>query len=193
MTDIVRCAWVNNYKQNDLMTAYPDNEWGRPFHGDDNQLFELLTLEIFQAGLSWETILNKRANFKAAFANFDVDRVASFTEIDFERLIADAGIIRNQLKIKATINNARVIQAMHHRDENFVDYMWQFTEQQVIDHAIVVMADIPAKNALSEKVAKQMKHDGFKFTGPTSMYSFLQGMGVINDHEINCAFNLNHA
>ncbi|WP_424571754.1 DNA-3-methyladenine glycosylase I [Weissella soli] len=193
MTDIVRCAWVNNYKQNDLMTAYHDNEWGRPFHGDDNQLFELLTLEIFQAGLSWETILNKRANFNAAFANFDVDRVASFTEIDFERLIADAGIIRNQLKIKATINNARVIQAMHHRDENFVDYMWQFTEQQVIDHAIVVMADIPAKNALSEKVAKQMKHDGFKFTGPTSMYSFLQGMGVINDHEINCAFNLNHA
>lgn len=193
MTDIVRCAWVNNYKQNDLMTAYHDNEWGRPFHGDDNQLFELLTLEIFQAGLSWETILNKRANFKAAFANFDVNRVASFTEIDFERLIADAGIIRNQLKIKATINNARVIQAMHHGDENFVDYMWQFTEQQVIDHAIVVMADIPAKNALSEKVAKQMKHDGFKFTGPTSMYSFLQGMGVINDHEINCAFNLNHA
>ncbi len=193
MTDIVRCAWVNNYKQNDLMTAYHDNEWGRPFHGEDNQLFELLTLEIFQAGLSWETILNKRANFKAAFANFDVDRVASFTEIDFERLIADAGIIRNQLKIKATINNACVIQAMHHRDENFVDYMWQFTEQQVIDHAIVVMADIPAKNALSEKVAKQMKHDGFKFTGPTSMYSFLQGMGVINDHEINCAFNLNHA
>ncbi len=193
MTDIVRCAWVNNYKQNDLMTAYHDNEWGRPFHGEDNQLFELLTLEIFQAGLSWETILNKRANFKAAFANFDVDRVASFTEIDFERLIADAGIIRNQLKIKATINNARVIQAMHHRHENLVDYMWQFTDQQVIDHAIVVMADIPAKDALSEKVAQQMKRDGFKFTGPTSMYSFLQGVGVINDHEINCAFNLNHA
>lgn len=193
MTDIVRCAWVNNYKESDLMTAYHDIEWGRPFHGDDNQLFELLTLEIFQAGLSWETIINKRANFNAAFANFDVDRVAGFTETDFTHLIADAGIIRNQLKIKATINNARIIQAMHHRHENFVDYMWQFTDQQVIDHAIVDMADIPAKNALSEKVAKQMKQDGFKFTGPTSMYSFLQGMGVINDHEINCAFNPNHA
>jgi DNA-3-methyladenine glycosylase I len=185
----MRCGWIENYKPNALMTAYHDEEWGRPFAGTDQQLFELLTLEIFQAGLSWETIINKRTNFKTAFANFDVKTVAQFDATDFERLMQDVGIVRNRLKIQATIANAQVILAMQATGKTFVDYMWSFTNGQVVQHNIQKMADIPAQDALSQQVAKQMKRDGFKFTGPVAIYSFLQGMGVINDHEVNCDFN----
>lgn len=184
-----RCVWIENYKPNALMTAYHDEEWGQVFVGTDQQLFELLTLEIFQAGLSWETIMNKRANFSAAFANFDITTVAQFTAEDFNRLMQDAGIVRNRLKIQATIHNAQTILALQARGVSFVDYMWAFTDGQVIDHQIQHMADVPAQDALSQQVAKQMKRDGFKFTGPVAMYSFLQGMGIINDHEQSCAFN----
>lgn len=187
----MRCAWIENYKPNPLMTAYHDEEWGRPFAGSDAALFELLTLEIFQAGLSWETVINKRANFMAAFADFDLPTVANFTDEDVARLMQDAGIIRNRMKIAATINNAQVILALQARGQSFLDYMWAFTAGQTIDHHIDKMSAIPAQDELSQRVAKQMKRDGFKFTGPVAMYSFLQGMGVINDHEVTCEFNPN--
>jgi DNA-3-methyladenine glycosylase I len=173
------------------MTAYHDDEWGVPFQGSDQKLFELLTLEIFQAGLSWETVINKRENFNRAFDQFDIATVAQYGDSDVARLMADAGIIRNRMKIAATIHNAQVILTMQGNGQRFVDYMWTFTAQQVIDHRIQNMADIPAQDELSQRVAKQMKRDGFKFTGPVAMYSFLLGMGIINDQEVDCDYNPN--
>lgn len=185
---VTRCQWITNYRPSETMTAYHDIEWGHPIRADDRLLFELLTLEIFQAGLSWEIALNKRTGLKQAFKNFDLLLVSQMTEQHENRLRQDAAIIRNRLKIAATINNAQAIQRVQTAFGSFANYMWQFTDGEVIDHHVTDVTLIPAQNDLSQKVAKNMKQRGFKFAGPVTIYSFLQGMGVINDHEENCTF-----
>ncbi|EHN58877.1 DNA-3-methyladenine glycosylase I [Oenococcus kitaharae] len=183
-----RCQWLTNYKVWDDMTVYHDNEWGRPSH-NYRYLFELLCLETYQAGLSWEIVLKKRAAFQRAFFNFDIQKVAELTSID--SLMADSGLIRNRLKLQATINNARAVLNTQKQYGSFDNYLWHFTDGQIIDHHITDPVQIPAQNDLSQLVAKQMKKDAFKFTGPVTIYSYLQGAGVINDHEAVCAFNPN--
>lgn len=185
---VTRCQWVANYKPSSTMTAYHDVEWGHPLRDNDQLLFELLTLEIFQAGLSWEISLNKRPGLKRAFNDFDIEAVSQMTADDEETLKNNSEIIRNRLKIAATINNARAIQQVQTEFGSFSDYMWHFTQEQVIDHHITDIGLIPPQNKLSQLVAKDMKKRGFKFAGPVTIYSYLQGMGVINDHEQNCDF-----
>ena len=186
---IKRCEWVSHYSATDMMTKYHDTEWGKPLRDNDVKLFELLTLEIFQAGLSWEISLKKRSGLNEAFFHFDVDRVASMTEADVLRLKQDENIIRNGLKIAATINNARIIQHLQATFGSLSEYLWHFTDNQTINHHITRSSEIVAQNALSQQVAKDMKKQGFKFAGPVTIYSYLQAMGVINDHESTCAFN----
>ncbi|AQN79491.1 MULTISPECIES: DNA-3-methyladenine glycosylase I [Leuconostoc] len=185
---VTRCQWVTHYRPSETMVAYHDVEWGHPIRQDDRLLFELLTLEIFQAGLSWEIALNKRAGLKQAFKNFDLTQVSQMTAQDEAMLRNDATIIRNRLKIAATVNNAHAIKRVQAAFGSFSNYMWQFTNGQVIDHHVTDVALIPAQNELSQSVAKDMKQRGFKFAGPVTIYSFLQGMGVINDHEESCTF-----
>ncbi|MFT8323797.1 DNA-3-methyladenine glycosylase I [Oenococcus sicerae] len=168
------------------MIAYHDEEWGRPSH-NDRDLFELLSLETYQAGLSWEIVLKKRDAFRHAFFNFDIAKVAAMQSI--EPLLLDSSIIRNRLKLAATVNNARAIVKIQQTYASFDNYVWHFVDGQTIDHHIENMAEIPAQNQLSQIVAKRMKQDGFKFTGPVTIYSYLQAVGVINDHEVGCAFN----
>ncbi|WP_338347509.1 DNA-3-methyladenine glycosylase I [Fructobacillus tropaeoli] len=151
-------------------------------------LFELLTLELFQSGLSWRTVLNKRANFKAAFADFDINQVAHFDQQDVEQLLSDAGIIRNRMKIEATINNAQQIQALHHRGETFSDLIWQQTNGQTLDIGVDQDEKIASQNTLSDAFSKQLKKIGFKFVGPVTVESFLQAVGVENAHDLECDF-----
>lgn len=186
--EIMRCQWVANYRPSDTMTAYHDVEWGHPLRHDDQLLFELLTLEIFQAGLSWEISLNKRPGLKQAFKNFDIAAVSEMTAADELALRDNPNIIRNRLKIAATINNAKAILTVQKDFGSFSDYMWHFTDHAVVDHHVTDMALIPAQDSLSQQVAKDMKQRGFKFAGPVTIYSYLQGMGVINDHEEMCSF-----
>lgn len=178
MIIITRCAWVND---NQLMQQYHDHEWGRPCH-DDQKLFELLSLEMMQAGLSWQTVLNKRANFRKAFYNFDVNKVAKMDN-QIGSLMQDAGIIRNHLKINAIINNAKIIQNL---DVSFNEYVWQFVDNKPIKHHYNNHKQIPATDDLAKNMSKQMKKAGFKFAGPVIVYSFMQAAGLVNDHEENC-------
>jgi DNA-3-methyladenine glycosylase I len=180
---IVRCDWISNYPENLAMTRYHDLEWGKESH-DNRYLFEMLSLEGMQAGLSWQTIINKRENFKKAFSDFEVEKVANFGESDFERLMSDAGIIRNRLKIASVINNAKKFLEIG----DFDQYIWSFTDGKIIDHQIVEGSEIPAHNELSDLISKQMKKDGFKFVGGTIIYSYLQAIGMINDHQQKCEF-----
>ncbi|TPR43929.1 DNA-3-methyladenine glycosylase I [Apilactobacillus micheneri] len=178
MIIINRCAWVND---NQLMQQYHDHEWGRPCH-DDQKLFELLSLEMMQAGLSWQTVLNKRANFRKAFYNFDINKVSKMdNQIDL--LMQDAGIIRNRLKINAIINNAKVIQNL---DTSFNDYVLQFVDNKPINHHFNNHKQIPSTDNVAKNMSNQMKKDGFKFAGPIVIYSFMQAAGLVNDHEANC-------
>lgn len=187
---IKRCAWVNNYQYSKLMTDYHDKEWGQPNQYSDSQLFELLTLEVFQAGLSWETSLKRRSAMIIAFYAFNIDRVAEMTEKDILRLKTNSEIINNTLKITATIHNAKIIkQLTSYSFDSFSDYMWSFTDGQVINHHIIDNIDIPSQNELSQLVSKDMKKRGFKFIGPVIVYSYMQAIGIINDHEQNCSFN----
>ncbi|CAK1242303.1 3-methyladenine DNA glycosylase Tag (Tag) [Fructobacillus tropaeoli] len=148
----------------------------------------MLTLELFQSGLSWRTVLNKRANFKAAFADFDINQVAHFDQQDVEQLLSDAGIIRNRMKIEATINNAQQIQALHHRGETFSDLIWQQTNGQTLDIGVDQDEKIASQNTLSDAFSKQLKKIGFKFVGPVTVESFLQAVGVENAHDLECDF-----
>ncbi|UQS84804.1 DNA-3-methyladenine glycosylase I [Apilactobacillus apisilvae] len=174
----MRCGWVDD---NELMKQYHDNEWGRPCH-NDRSLFELLSLEMMQAGLSWKTVLNKRVNFKNAFANFSINEVKNMTD-QVDTLMQDKGIIRNQLKIKAVINNAQVIAGL---PVSFDEYIWKFVDNKTIKHNYKSYKDIPSYDELADKISKQMKSDGFKFVGPVTIYSFMQAAGLVNDHETRC-------
>ena len=180
----MRCSWGNS--KNSLYRKYHDEEWGK-LNLDLTYLYEMLVLESFQSGLSWETILNKRENFRKAFANFDYHKVAKFNEADFESLMQDKGIIRNRLKINAAINNAKVLVKLENNNQTFKQILTKFIPEPIIHHP-KKMEDVPTSNELSNQISKEMKNLGFKFVGPITIYSFLQAVGLINDHIETCSF-----
>jgi DNA-3-methyladenine glycosylase I len=174
-----RCVWAGD---DPLMIAHHDEEWGIPSR-DPVHLFELLTLEGAQAGLSWSTILRKREGYRRAFAGFDVAKVARFTEDDVERLMGDASIVRNRAKIESTISNAQAILAL---DEPFPDLLWRSVGGEPIVNRPRTMADIPAETAESRALSRELKRRGFRFVGPTICYAFMQSAGLVNDHVTSC-------
>jgi DNA-3-methyladenine glycosylase I len=177
-----RCAWVGN---NPLMTEYHDSEWGVPVH-DDQKLFEFLILEGAQAGLTWQTILNKRENYRKAFDGFDPAKVAAYTEDDVARLLADPGIVRNRLKVRAAIGNARAFLEVQREFGLFDRYLWQFVGGQPIKNASRSLSEIPAKTTESDALSKDLLKRGFKFVGSTICYAFMQAVGMVNDHTVDC-------
>ena len=169
-----------------LMMRYHDEEWGVPVH-DDRLLFEFLALEGAQAGLSWQTILRKRENYREAFDGFDPAKIAAYGETDRRRLLANAGIVRNRLKIDATINNAQRLLEVQKEYGSFDRYIWQFTGNQTIRRpGVLTMDNLPAKTAESEAMSKDLKRRGFRFVGPTICYAFMQAVGMVNDHITDC-------
>jgi DNA-3-methyladenine glycosylase I len=178
----IRCAWSGN---NPLMADYHDQEWGVPVH-DDRTLFEFLILEGAQAGLSWQTVLNKRENYRKAFSQFDAKKIARYGEADKARLLANPGIIRNRLKVDATILNAQAFLRVQKEFESFDAYIWQFAGGKPIDHRLESMKDVPARTAESDAMSKDLLKRGFKFVGSTICYAFMQAVGMVNDHEVNC-------
>ena len=173
-----RCAWSQN---DPLMRQYHDEEWGIPVR-DSRTLWEILMLEGFQAGLSWQIILRKREGFRKAFKNFDPKKVAKFTEADILRLMQDEGIIRARAKIAATIAGAQIYLAMEKSGESFSDFLWSFTNGKAIQNT----GPVPVKTELSERISKELKKRGFKFVGPVIVYAFLQAAGIVNDHAPDC-------
>ncbi len=168
------------------MEAYHDEEWGVPVH-DDQLLFEHLTLDSFQAGLSWRTILHKRENFRRAFVGFDPKRIAQFTDNERERLLSDAGIIRNRLKIDATISNARAFLEIVEEFRSFDRYIWAFTDNTtLLASPAHTWEDLPTFNAQSGAMSQDLKARGFKFVGPTICYAFMQAVGMVDDHLVGC-------
>jgi DNA-3-methyladenine glycosylase I len=176
---VARCWWATS---NEDYWAYHDNEWGQVVHGE-RPLFERLTLEAFQSGLSWLTILRKREAFRAAFRGFDAETVAAFGEADFERLMADSSIVRNRLKIRAAVNNAQAVVRL--RDQGGLDELfWSFVPP--VHRPPATSADVPATTAESHALAKALKHHGFGFLGPTTLYAAMQACGLVNDHLAGC-------
>jgi len=167
------------------MIEYHDTEWGVPLH-DEQRLFEFLILEGMQAGLSWNTILNKRENFRRAFAEFDVEKVARFGKREINRLLQDAGIIRNRLKIEAAINNAQRFIEVQKEFGSFDAYIWGFVNGKPIKNAFKSLKELPAKTPLSDAISKDLKQRGFKFVGSTIIYAHLQATGMVNDHTVGC-------
>ena len=180
-----RCEWPGKEEKDRLMIEYHDNEWGTPTH-DDKRLFEYLLLDTFQAGLSWRTILNKRENFRKAFDNFDPVKIAKYTEKDVKRLMNDAGIIRNKLKIFGAIANAQKFLEIQKEFGSFDRYIWQFTNHKTIKNKFKELRELPAKTKESDAMSSDMKKRGFKFVGSTICYAFMQGAGMVNDHVTTC-------
>lgn len=174
---MIRCSWVNS---NPLYIKYHDEEWGVASY-DDRYLFEMLVLESFQAGLSWECILNKRENFRKAFDNFDYKIIAEYDDAKIIELLNDRSIIRNRLKINAAINNAKVFMNIQKEFGSFSNYIWKFTNYKQIVHNIVITS-----NSLSDRISLDLKKRGMKFVGTTIIYSYLQAIGVVYDHDKNC-------
>lgn len=174
---LLRCWWCGD---DPLYVEYHDREWGRPVH-DDTRLFEKICLEGFQSGLSWLTILRKRENFRRAFANFDIGRVAQFSSDDVARLLSDAGIVRHKGKIESTINNARRCQELIAEFGSLDTFVWGF-----VTVASASSANLPTQSAESVRLSKELKRRGWSFVGPTTMYAFLQSVGVVNDHLSDC-------
>jgi DNA-3-methyladenine glycosylase I len=179
-----RCWWCLG---SDDYVAYHDDEWGRPLHGDI-ELFERLTLEAFQSGLSWLTILRKRENFRRAFEGFDVEKVAEYGDADFARLMADAGIVRNRKKIEATIANARATCDLHAARESLDELIWSFAPDPGARPVPISGHDLEPVTAESKALAKELKRRGFVFVGPTTAYAAMQAIGMVNDHLRGCAF-----
>ncbi|WP_111706381.1 DNA-3-methyladenine glycosylase I [Lutibacter citreus] len=177
-----RCAWCGN---DPLYIEYHDKEWGVPVY-DDEKLFEFLILETFQAGLSWITVLRKRENFRAAFDNFNYKIIANYKEDKFEELINNAGIIRNKLKIKATIANASSFMIIQKEFGSFSKYIWGFTNGKSIKNNWKDLNDVPATTKISDLISKDLKKRGFKFVGSTVIYAHMQATGMINDHVSSC-------
>lgn len=169
----------------ELMAAYHDLEWGVPLH-DDDKIFEFLVLEGMQAGLSWRTILYKRENFRRAFHGFNAVRVARYGERDIRRLLADAGIIRNRLKIRAAVNNARRFLEVQKEFGSFDRYIWGFVSGKPIRSRLRSFRDMPAKTPLSDIISRDLKTRGFKFVGSTVVYAHMQATGIVNDHLVSC-------
>jgi DNA-3-methyladenine glycosylase I len=176
------CPWSTHDL---LLTEYHDKEWGVPIH-DDRKIFEFLILEGFQAGLSWLTILKKRANFRKAFDGFDFTRVARYDGRKIKALLNDAGIIRNRLKIGASIQNAKAFIEVRKEFGTFDEYIWQFTDGNVIVNQFTSQSQIPARTSLSDIISKDLKKRGFKFVGSTIIYSHMQATGIVNDHIRSC-------
>ena len=177
-----RCAWCLGSPE---YIAYHDREWGRPVH-DDRTFFELLTLEGAQAGLSWSTILAKRANYRRAFAGFDPARVARFTPARVEKLMRDAGIVRNRLKIEGTVKNAKAFLAIQREFGSFESYVWKFVGGQPRRNRPRSMKEVPATSPESDALSKDLKKRGFAFVGSTIMYAFMQATGLVDDHIVGC-------
>lgn len=181
MTDKHRCRWCNT--KNELYIAYHDNEWGR-LNLDEHYLYEMLILESFQAGLSWECVLNKRADFAIAFDGFDVQKVASYTEKKCEELLSNKGIIRNKLKINATINNSKIFMEIQDEFGSFRAYLKQFTREEIIYETD------KTTSPLSDTISKALQKRGMKFVGSTIIYSYLQAIGIIYSHEESCYLHI---
>ena len=179
---IPRCPWANG---SDLYIAYHDDEWGVPVH-DDRRFFEFLILEGAQAGLSWSTILNKRNAYREAFDRFDPERVARFDDRRIERLMANAGIVRNRLKIESAVANARAFLSVQREYRTFDRYVWGFVDGKPVVNRHRTLSTVPARTAPSEALSKDLAKRGFRFVGPTIMYAFMQATGLVNDHLVKC-------
>lgn len=177
-----KCGWCVG---DTLYEAYHDKEWGVPVY-DDATLFEFLILETFQAGLSWITILRKRENFRLAFDGFDYKKIACYNQGKIDSLLQDAGIIRNKLKINATVTNAQAFMKIQDEFGSFSSYIWKFTNGKPIKNNLVNYKDAPANTALSDAISKDLKKRGFKFVGSTVVYAHMQATGMVNDHEVSC-------
>jgi len=177
-----RCPWVGD---DDLYIKYHDEEWGVPVF-DDQKLFEFLILEGAQAGLSWITILKKRENYIRLFYKFDAKKIVKYDSKKVEELLNDAGIVRNRLKIQSTIQNAKAYLEICKQYGSFSDYIWSFTEGKPLVNHWKTLQDIPAKTALSDKMSKDLKKAGFNFVGSTICYAFMQAVGIVNDHTVDC-------
>jgi DNA-3-methyladenine glycosylase I len=177
-----RCEWGTG---DPLMLAYHDEEWGVPSR-DDRHLFEMLTLEGAQAGLSWQTILNKREGYRRAFAGFDPAKVARFNARTVERLLRDPGIVRNRAKIESTVNNAKRVLGMQRELGSLADYLWGFVSGAPIVNGWRSLSEIPSETAESKVLSKDLKKRGFRFVGPTTVYALMQAVGMVNDHVVGC-------
>lgn len=177
-----RCAWLDGSQ---IYQDYHDNEWGKPVH-DDNKLFEMLTLEAFQAGLMWITILKKRETFRIAFDGFDPNIVANYSEEKVEELLLNEGIIRHRGKIIAAINNAKLFLGIQKQYGSFDKFVWNYVDNTPIVGQYVTMEELPATTEISDKLSKDLKKMGFKFLGSTTVYAFMQATGMVNDHMKNC-------
>jgi DNA-3-methyladenine glycosylase I len=177
-----RCEWAD---RDELERSYHDKEWGAPIH-DDRSLFEFLILEGAQAGLSWSTILRKREGYRKAFDNFDARKISKYSETDISRLLHDSGIIRNRLKISATITNARAFLQLQKEAGSFDNYIWQFVNGKPIRNSWKKITDVPSSTPESDAMSKDLKRRGFKFVGTTICYAFMQAVGMVNDHVVGC-------
>ena len=177
-----RCLWA---EFDELGREYHDQEWGVPVH-DDRVLFEFLILEGAQAGLNWRTILKKRENYRKAFDNFDYEKIANYGEKKVEQLLQNKGIIRNMLKIQSTITNAKAFLEIKKKFGSFDKYLWRFVNYEPIQNTWKTLKELPVKTELSNKISKDLKKRGFKFVGSTIIYAFMQAVGMVNDHTINC-------
>lgn len=176
-----RCGWAKN----ELNIPYHDTEWGVPLH-DDRGLFEFLILEGAQAGLSWDTILRKRENYRAAFDNFDAAKIAKYADAKCAKLMLNEGIIRNRLKIASAVRNARAFLAVQKEFGSFDKYIWGFVGGRPLDNKLKDHRDVPAKTEISDTISKDLKKRGFNFVGSTIMYAFMQATGMVNDHLVTC-------
>ncbi|MFO7810072.1 MAG: DNA-3-methyladenine glycosylase I [Candidatus Delongbacteria bacterium] len=178
-----RCQWCQ--KNGEIYIKYHDEEWGVPVH-DDRHFFEHIVLEGAQAGLSWITILKRRDNYRKAFDSFDVKKVAKYDDKKIEELVQDSGIIRNRLKIKSAVKNAKVFIEIQKEFGSFDKYFWSFTGGKVIDNKINTISDVPATSELSDVISKDLKKRGMSFIGSTIIYAMMQSVGMVNDHEMSC-------
>ncbi len=176
-----RCEWARS----DLMIQYHDTEWGVPVH-DDRKLFEAVVLQGAQAGLSWETVLKKRENYRKAFHGFDAPKVAAYTEKDMNRLLSNGGIIRNKLKIEAAISNAKMFLGVQKEFGTFDSYIWRFVKHRTIKNSFRSLSELPARTKVSEIMSEDMQKRGFRFVGPTICYAMMQAVGMVNDHLVHC-------
>ena len=182
MKTITRCAWC---EKDDLYRKYHDEEWGKPVY-DDATIFEFLVLETFQAGLSWYTVLAKRENFRKAFDNFDLIKIANYSEDKMAKLAEDTGIIRNKLKIKATVTNAKAFLKVQEEFGTFSKYIWGFVDGKPIDNQPKTLSEVKATTPISDALSKDLKKRGFKFVGSTVIYAHMQATGMVNDHIAEC-------
>ena len=179
---VIRCEWNLN---DVLLTRYHDEEWGEPLH-DDRKLFEFLALDGMQAGLSWNTILRKRENFRQAFDNFDIETVAGYNDLKVQELLANPGIVRNKAKIHAIIQNANRVLEIQQDYGSLDAYLWGFTGGVTVHNCWQTLSEIPATSPISDAMSKELKARGFKFCGSTILYAFLQAAGMVNDHIVSC-------